>query len=54
MEKEHLKTIKKVEKFIKEKNFEGLRIYIEQRKSEIEFSADDASEYMEKLIKDLN
>lgn len=51
--KEHMKTIEKVEKFIKEKDFEGLKVYIEKRKTEIEFEENNTNAYIDELIREL-
>lgn len=54
MEREkHIETIKKVKKFITEKDFEGLKKYIELREEEILKTQDESSDYMEELVKQL-
>lgn len=53
MEREkHIETIKKVKKFITEKDFEGLKKYIELRE-EILKTQDESSDYMDELVKQL-
>lgn len=51
----HMETIYKVKKFIKEKDYEGLKVYIEKREKEIKESIDEdvSSNYMDVLVKDL-
>lgn len=55
MEREmHMETINQVKKFIDEKDFEGLRIYIQIRENEIiKYKEDKASDYIESLVNDL-
>ncbi len=51
MERElHIETIKKVKKFIFQKDFEGLKKYIEEREKEINELQHD---YIDKLVDDL-
>ena len=53
--KKHIETIKEVKKFIVEKDFEGLKKYIELREQEIAKSQDEdeSSDYMSKLVNQL-
>lgn len=56
MEREkHIETIRNVKKFIIEKNFEGLKKYIELREEEIlkMQDEDESSDYMDGLVKQL-
>lgn len=51
---EHLGTIRKVKYYINQKDFEGLKNYIENRENEILNNENNtSSDYMDKLVKDL-
>ncbi len=56
MERElHIETIKKVKKFILEKDYEGLKKYIEIREKEILSQEDNkSSDYIENLVNNLS
>lgn len=51
----HIETINQVKKFINEKDYEGLRIYIEKRDKEIRGyqEEDKSSDYIESLVNNL-
>lgn len=51
----HIETIKCVKKFIFQKDYEGLKVYIERREKEIKETAEEnkSSDYIEELLKDL-
>lgn len=56
MEKQkHIETINMVKKFIFEKDYEGLQVYIEKRENELinDIDEDESSDYMENLVKQL-
>lgn len=52
----HLYTIREVKKYLNNKDFEGLKKYIEQRKIDIMNLQDEdkSSEYVEELVKNLS
>ena len=52
----HLYTIRKVKKYLNNKDFEGLKKYIEQREIDIMNlqNEDKSSEYVEELVKNLS
>ena len=51
---EHLATIREVKRYIIQKDFEGLKNYIENREIEVSNNDDNASsDYMDQLVKDL-
>lgn len=51
----HIQTIKQVKKFINQKDYEGLKVYIEKREIEIKESTEEnkSSDYIENLVTDL-
>lgn len=51
----HMETIYKVKKFIKEKDYEGLKLYIEKREIELRECAEEnkSSDYIDKLADEL-
>lgn len=53
--KKHIETIKTIKKFIAEKDFEGLKKYIELREQEILATQDEdeSSDYMDRLVEKL-
>lgn len=53
--KMHIETIYKVKKFIKEKDYEGLKLYIEKREIELRERAEEnkSSDYIDKLVNEL-
>lgn len=53
--KKHIETIKTIKKFIAEKDFEGLKKYIELREQEIlkTQDEDESSDYLDKLVNQL-
>lgn len=53
--KKHIETIKTVKKFIAEKDFEGLKKYIELREKEILSTQDEdeSRDYMDNLVNQL-
>lgn len=54
MEKDsHIETIKKIKEYIEQKDYDGLKSYIERRENEIRLENDIASEYIDRLVKDL-
>ncbi|HJJ09518.1 MAG TPA: hypothetical protein OIM50_04395 [Clostridiaceae bacterium] len=52
----HLYTIREVKKYLNNKDFEGLKKYIEQREIDIMNLQDEdkSSEYVEELVKNLS
>lgn len=52
----HLYTIREVKKYLNNKDFEGLKKYIEQREIDIMNlqNEDKSSEYVEELVKSLS
>jgi hypothetical protein len=52
----HLYTIREVKKYLNNKDFEGLKKYIEQREIDIMNlqNEDKSSEYVEELVKNLS
>lgn len=52
----HLYTIREVKKYLSNKDFEGLKKYIEQREIDIMNLQDEdkSSEYVEELVKNLS
>ncbi len=56
MEKDlHLETIYQIKRFINQKDFEGLKVYIERREQEITqyYEENKSSDYVERLVDDL-
>lgn len=56
MEKDlHLETIYEIKRFINQKDFEGLKTYIERREQEVKQYYEDnrSSDYIEKLVDNL-
>lgn len=55
MEKiEHIETIENIKEYINNKDYEGLKSYIEKREKEIiNKEEDEASKYMDNLISNL-
>lgn len=53
--KRHIETIKRVKKFIKEKDYEGLKVFIDNREKEIKENEEKSksSDYIESLVKEL-
>lgn len=53
--KKHIETIKRVKKFIKEKDYEGLKVFIDNREKEIKESEEKSksSDYIESLVEEL-
>lgn len=53
--KKHIETLNMVKKFIFQKDYEGLKVYIEKRELEIwnDIDEDEPSDYMENLVKQL-
>lgn len=53
--KKHIETIKRVKKFIKEKDYEGLKVFIDNREKEIKESEEKSksSDYIEALVEEL-
>ena len=53
--KMHMETINKVKKFINEKDYEGLKLYIEKREIELRECAEEnkSSDYIDSLVNDL-
>lgn len=53
--KKHIETIKRVKKFIKEKDYEGLKVFIDNREKEIKESEEKikSSDYIEFLVEEL-
>ena len=50
----HIENIKKIKKFISEKDYEGLKKYIEIREKEILGQEENkSSDYIEKLVNEL-
>lgn len=54
MKEMHLETIRRVKNYIYQKDYDGLKNYIELRQAEVaSFKDDKSSEYIDNLIKDL-
>lgn len=53
--KRHIETIRMVKKFIREKDYEGLKVFIDKREKELKEYEEDSksSDYIENLVNDL-